>query len=273
MSNKQLDLGLIDTQEKAYLLGLQKADGVKASGSIGLKVSDLSLLESISDFFQLKSARVYEARPDRLSSDGFARLAMGRFSSWFKKNLGNDYSLIPGMNAELTWHFIRGLFDGDGCVSLESRYQDAYPDGAVPGEFYLLFNYAENAHFIADFISKELGINRPKVLEIYGMGLTPIYKIRWAGTKQLEKIREHLYLDATLYLDRKRFLFDQIKSTFRGAGSSKGGAATAKIRWAHQRENRNCLYCENPFNVTLSSKQRFCCSRCGYKNRKRRPPE
>lgn len=273
MSNKQLDLGLIDTQEKAYILGLQKADGAKNNGSIGLKISDLSLLESISNSFKLRQPRTYGPREDRLSSNGFAKLAMGRFSSWFRKNLGNDYSLIPVMEAELTWHFIRGFFDGDGCISLENRYMNAHPDGAIPGEFHLLFNHRENADFIADFISKELEINRPKVFEINGLGTIPIYKIRWSGTKQLEKIRHRLYLNATLCLDRKKFLFNQIKSTFKGAGASKGGIAASKIRWVNQRENRNCLYCQNPFSVTVSSKQRFCCSRCGYDNRKRRPPE
>lgn len=274
MANKQLDLGNVDSAEKAYLLGLQKADGSKPSGSIGLKIDDLELLKSLSLTFNLRDPKQYEAQDNRLSNKGFAKLAMGRYSHWFKRILGKDYSLLPDLDSSLMWSFIRGLFDGDGCISLDKRYTKKFPEGAVPGEFYMLFNFRENAETVAKFISKEANVNLPTVTTKYGMGDVPVYKIRWSGTKQLESIRALLYTDGTLFLLRKKHLFDEIRSTFRGAGSSAGGKAAALKRWKNQREDRECVFCHLTFNITKSNQQRFCSTNCGYMNRRKcRPSE
>lgn len=108
----------IDTEDKAYLLGWIASDGSVSSGSISVEVNadDYSILKTLADIVGLKpkvrSGLVgFTVNSKRMVSDicGHLSITPGKKSH----TVG-----FPVLSTEaLSWAFVRGVFDGDGCVS------------------------------------------------------------------------------------------------------------------------------------------------------------
>ncbi len=122
-TKRGLDDGLldaIDTEEKAYLLGWIASDGAIQKSSIAVFVNkrDKSSLERIRDIacHSLPLARKRELVGFTINS----RQIVEAVSRWLDMPPGKKSSTIgfPQLpTTELTWAFLRGLFDGDGCIS------------------------------------------------------------------------------------------------------------------------------------------------------------
>lgn len=96
--------------------------------------------------------------------------------------------------------FLRGYFDGDGCISAKSK-SSQYVFGLVSKNKNILIE-------ISQLISEKLGISPPKISIDSGS-----YRLRIGGNKNLEKIRDLLYnTNCTDFLSRKREVFDRVKS-------------------------------------------------------------
>jgi hypothetical protein len=152
--NKSLDIDyfkIIDTEAKAYFLGLIAADGCvrikkdKISGnsyvfSLSLQEQDKYILEIlVSELKHFMSLKYYKSKKVKINSEGKTYQAS---PSWridihnrvFVENLYNQgmhpRKSIEGFGKinipkELQPHFIRGYFDGDGCIGV-------YQKGASP---------------------------------------------------------------------------------------------------------------------------------------------
>ena len=121
----------IDTEEKAYWLGFIYADGtISSSPLIDGKKNDYQLEVSLklSDIEHLRKIERLFKYDNRVTSDSFrCRFIVNSKHLW--KTL-NSYGCTPRKSLtlkfpnesifsskELIKHFIRGYFDGDGCVS------------------------------------------------------------------------------------------------------------------------------------------------------------
>ena len=125
----------IDTEEKAYWLGFIYADGSISSSplEVGKKKSytfELSLKES--DFFHLEKLKELLNTPRPvLKSESRCRLLVNSKHFW---STLNNYGCTPRKSLTLQFpdesifkskdlirHFIRGYFDGDGCISYGNK--------------------------------------------------------------------------------------------------------------------------------------------------------
>lgn len=128
---------IIDTPEKAYVMGFWVADGFLSNTGtehnyqVGFSSADKEHLELVR--FLLKSDH-------KIYSQGTScwRLVIGSkklFSSLVSMGFDNrkSYSAIypDTIPLELTSHFIRGVFDGDGCISRQLRTKDKVPVVAI----------------------------------------------------------------------------------------------------------------------------------------------
>ena len=129
----------IDTEEKAYLLGLIMADGGlfynKASGAyqtkIKLKISDLELLTKIQDKFTFFTEPKIERRKDGNHSYHIYRYSKQLFLDLNyngileRKSYENANSVfMPIFRSKpklLFFNYLRGLFDGDGSVNQDLK--------------------------------------------------------------------------------------------------------------------------------------------------------
>lgn len=105
------------------------------------------------------------------------------------KSMMADYPIIP---EELDSHFIRGVFDGDGCI-LKNGTQLAIN---ITGTFDLIEKIQER------FI-KNCGVSRTKISDRGNF-----CQMNYHGNKQVPRIMNWLYKDAGIFLERKRDFFE-----------------------------------------------------------------
>lgn len=204
----------IDTEEKAYFLGLLAADGCnhqeKNQISLGLHPQDgyivtkLSILLSNKDRTCYKPPRkaIYKYKNNKvLNSSG--RVIFQLQNPTLSKDLGylgivsrkslilefpNDSQVPEG----LINHFIRGYFDGDGCVSRRFNH------GAARWTITILSSkmFCQKA---CDTIKSLLGLSNINTKPTN----SKIYKIEFGGNRKVKVFLDWLYKDSTVRLERK----------------------------------------------------------------------
>ena len=101
--------------------------------------------------------------------------------------------IVPAVPLEFKRDFVRGYFDGDGCVSNKKR-----PEAYLLGHKKLL-NYAVS----------DLDINK-KLYKEYHSELS-LFKLRWWNKQDLEKLFDYLYQGNNItFLSRKKEIFSSI---------------------------------------------------------------
>lgn len=119
------ELKIIDTKEKAYLLGLIYSDGHigKYNGNyittICLHENDEYLLDLLIKYFPFFTKRKHTTNKAFILSCTKKQLVLDLETHGVlerKSTLNKDFLKIPNLHYTLIPHFIRGYFDGDGCV-------------------------------------------------------------------------------------------------------------------------------------------------------------
>lgn len=185
----------IDTEEKAYILGFIFADGnITKNNVFQLCLSEIDVDVLIKINKAINSSYPIYSRP---SHGGYINARPQKYIRITSKELYNDLYKLNVKNKdhikklipkELFRHFIRGVFDGDGCIAKYSRKNEC--------EFYIMAEKTLLFEFIDEFALNNINFKSPKYIK-------NIYKIRKSGILNIIKIYDFLYKDATIYLDRK----------------------------------------------------------------------
>lgn len=208
----------IDSEEKAYWLGFIYADG-----SIHSKMNRLQVALSNKDKAHLsKFASIFESKLVEKKQISVCYI-YGRKICEDLKSKGvvprktfidsvEIYNCVPD---DLLHHFVRGYFDGDGTVGV-----------------------AKNTSFCG-FVGLENFLNKMNIIiaDNCGVSLNKIHKdgtifsIRWNGNNQLLNIREWLYKNASICLERKkRAFFSLQRKKHKGSSSFRG------VSWIENRK-------------------------------------
>lgn len=103
---------------------------------------------------------------------------------------------FPEIPEHLWNHFIRGVFDGDGCI-----YKGKNNSFNIIGNIKLIEK-------IQEILMKECNLSKTK-LHHDKKHTENIVTVRWGGNKQIKKIYNYLYKDCDdLYLKRKKEKFE-----------------------------------------------------------------
>ena len=200
----------IDSQDKAYILGLLWADGYncveKGSISIQLQEQDKNLLEKINNVTNnerpLRKTCLSEKSPKW--QDQYMLTWQSKYVSNLLDDLGMHQrkSLVleypKWLDESLHRHFIRGYFDGDGSISLSKE-----------GKFASL-NMVGTKMFlctIQDIIKNTLGVEVFVQRDIRARD--PICVLRCSTKDGVKNILDWIYNDASLFLDRKYQKYQQ----------------------------------------------------------------
>lgn len=202
----------IDTESKAYFLGLIYSDGnVREHNggyylNIELKREDRYILEKLSE--ELKCGnKIY----DRDRKTKFGNSYMSSFTSCNSKKIFDDlarFNIIPDKSHQtksfkniekyvpqnLIKHFLRGVIDGDGTIS--KRYTTAQNTISV---------YQNEIDFCYDFdrlLKISIGNENLKENIIMNKG-NGVYNLRYRRISDVKEICNFLYSDANIYLKRK----------------------------------------------------------------------
>lgn len=187
----------INSSEKAYFLGLLISDGnnYEKGFRIQLKESDKHILEEFKKSLQYTGFLTYvKSKNERHSSSWLLRVTSRKISSDLSK-LGCipnkcNHTYFPDIPEELHSHFIRGVFDGDGCAHIIKKSGSKMI--SFSGNFTLISQ-------IQDIICDKCNLKKGK---IYRKG-DSYSAINFIGLKAL-KVRDWMYLKSNnLKLGRK----------------------------------------------------------------------
>lgn len=192
----------IDTEEKAYWLGFLYADGYICNRNDGGKHIELALAEY--DFEHLLKFKEFMNATNDIQ---YKESANAYRICIYSKELVNDLinlGCIPNKSLILKFptkeqvpenlihHFMRGYFDGDGCLST-THNQKSF---SVIGTFEFLNKYEE-------YLLQGINKNKPNKRLHDPRHNENTYSIKYVGNIQCKKIFDFLYKDATVYLNRK----------------------------------------------------------------------
>lgn len=210
---------VIDTPNKAYILGFLYADGCnfpkKQTISMSLEEKDKEILEKIRlEIGSNKKLEFIEQSKRKDKDNDYHYNDMWRllmFSSHMCKVL-NKHGMTPNKSLTLQFpkhldktllsHFVRGYFDGDGSYC--ARY-------TKKGWFQSIITITSTEDFCVDcleIIREQAGIDGGGIYDASSHnGVTKVLSI--SGTNQINKFFEWLYKDADLYMKRKHDLYIQ----------------------------------------------------------------
>lgn len=117
---------VINTHNKAYFLGFMMSDGYicktpySYAFGLGIQSKDVYILEKFKEELQANSKITHYKNSDKLVLTG-SKHVFDVLSSYgfFEDKSHSDYS-IPNIPNEYINSFIRGYFDGDGCISIKA---------------------------------------------------------------------------------------------------------------------------------------------------------
>lgn len=273
--NYNNEFKVIDTEEKAYFLGLFFADGSvsqlprKESNyvkhQVQISLTDEQIVRDIHQhfpFFNLGEFDFSRYKPSWNKQFNLRKTSVELFNdlvNWgVRKNKSGANSndlFIPEIDKSLLSHFIRGFFDGDGSISFPS----ARPNLRI----------AEICGASYQFLS-----SIKSVLELNGVYCQPIktktkgYKnplfvLFWVNTMDILDLKNYLYENATIYLDRKKKLFDSLKVVDKKQNNPecphcnsnschKQGMRYMKSKAMYR---YHCINCDKRFSVPAPSKK------------------
>lgn len=199
---------VIDTEEKAYFLGLLYADGSNVESrewvSMFLQEEDKYILEKLSTAVETDKPLIYRPKKQPQHKDAYGITFYNKHMSQSLAKLGciqnKTFTLtfpteeqVPSF---LIRHFIRGMWDGDGSFHFgtHGNKQTLVYRANLIGTLDICGN-------IQQIITKNIGISSQVTFESKYRNTTRTLSI--GGNIQTQKLAIWLYSDATIYFERK----------------------------------------------------------------------
>ena len=202
----------IDNEEKAYWLGFLYADGCVQSNRnsiyIGLAMKDYEHIVAFNK--ALNSNYPIQIHTQKLPDGRDYKSAIVTITSRKLKDDLIKAGCIPRKTFEckfptddivppyLVRHFIRGVFDGDGCVTCDDNNKICV---SIAGNINIVTG-------IQNELFKSVIVEKPPTIK----SAKTIYTVNVFGKYNSMRIMEYFYKDASIYLERKYMKFEYIKN-------------------------------------------------------------
>lgn len=205
-----LNTGAFDTysEESCYWAGFIAADGnvdIKDRIRIMLKYSDVEHLHKFKGFLQSSHA---------ISSNTttYDRCSFEFTNAEMCEALEINYNIVPNKSLIYQFpvyvpdrylrHYIRGYFDGDGCIceSFSNR-------GSITASLYATF--ASGSYDFAATLFNKLSDSLGLVGHLQDFGTGRKWQLKY-NTNDAKTLLAYMYADSEVSLDRKRLLYEKI---------------------------------------------------------------
>ena len=202
----------IDTENKAYFLGLLITDGnIYDKYKSKKHPPNINLTLQKKDKYMLEKLKEELKVNKQVASDGRGSFQLAIFSHKMAKDL-EKFGIIPNktfvtcfpnnISKELMPHFVRGLIDGDGSISFYSRPNRKVHTKAVR----MCGANPDFLNSMLNFLHEEIGTQK---LNLY-QEKENLWSFAFRSKDDMEKIINYIYKDANIYLFRKKELCDSI---------------------------------------------------------------
>lgn len=215
----------INTEEKAYWLGFIYADGwicineKKGNSEVGiqLKGSDYKHLQKfnkslngnikVKKFFRDSGFCYGKSLPFCSIRIYCKKMAMDLEKNGATRNKTKTIEL-PKLSKEMMIPFLRGYFDGDGCLQLDKQRNVMRFDYCSASKQMLeqIREFLYKEYNITSYISTE----DKKIDKRDGKLRIPNYRLNFRGLRNGYNFGKLLYENANIYLDRKYKLFNKL---------------------------------------------------------------
>lgn len=190
----------ITTEEQAYFLGFLQADGwiCLNSNEVGVGSKDKEIILQFKNFMQTENKIVEQPNFYQLT---IKNEVLHNSLEKYKISSKLYGQFVPNLPEKVLWHYIRGLFDGDGTICITK-------DG------YLRLNFVGGVQSMSQLsyiIAKETNTEPVQVT----ISKNNIAIIQYGNSETVCKILNKMYYNATVYLNRKK----QIMEKYRGKSS------------------------------------------------------
>jgi len=198
----------IDTEKKAYFLGLIIADGCIYSSKgkspmlcLSLKNEDKYIIEELKR--ELNSNKSIVNCKGCSSIQFLSTKLINDLKKYGLSENKSTHEVFPtNIKPELMHHLIRGLFDGDGNYNFISR-----KGRKVHHKCIRLCGGKELLSDLIKYLYDNLNIDKINISEGNGKNL---YTISYAKNESLFKLINYMFSDATIFLKRKKRICDLI---------------------------------------------------------------
>lgn len=189
----------INTEGKAYFLGLMYSDGSVLKTGFYLKLKD-------EDVIQLFKQELNAEEPIKRIEKPWDAYIIQIYSKKLSQHLINHGCIpnktrviqVPELREDLYRHFIRGFFDGDGCLQLQDKIYHCRFDLTSASKIFL-----EQLRPIISSHSKTNGhLGKEKKYEVW--------HLNYSGHQVID-ILDWLYKDSHFYLKRKYVKYQLLK--------------------------------------------------------------
>lgn len=202
----------IDTSNKAYWLGWLISDGnIDEDGtiSISLNSEDEEILHLFENDLKVK---------DKVRTvNEYKRFAIG--SQIMLKDLLNltvtpnkSFTVkLPELDGKLYPHLLRGLFDGDGWISVYTGTHFNKKTNKTRTQEHIEVGFCGNFCVISK-VKQILENAIPNLKKKKVESENSIFRIRWGSKKDIQLLYQYLYQDSDIhYLKRKKTLFESLE--------------------------------------------------------------
>jgi hypothetical protein len=199
----------IDTEDKAYYLGYLYADGYvsikRNSVTLTLQEEDLPIIEKFKDVINTNKP-IYTIKPPKKFLHRKVLKTLMIVNKYFYKHLIdkgclNNKSFILEFPTQvpdnLIHHFIRGYFDGDGCIWYKNGKNPCVE--IVGTEMFLTC--------LQDLLINKIGLNKTKLSCRFPNRNNTTRTLRFSSKKDVQNFKDFIYSNATIYLERKKTKF------------------------------------------------------------------
>lgn len=207
---------IIDTEVKAYFLGLAFGDG-STSYSKGYKFTmgsintDLEIYKAVHKAFPFFKLCTYPSHQNMIYLDCYEKefvtdiLKLGLTQNKKEQDLKHNFN-FPKLDENLVHHFVRGFFDADGSVYRPSRYRSR---NNTRVEFGLgTQNFCLQLQKV--LLKNNLDFKYYQRFKTTGFDkkLYESFTLLCSRRASSNKFADYIYKDATVYLERKKSIFD-----------------------------------------------------------------
>ncbi|MGL5712608.1 MAG: hypothetical protein ACRCX2_06290 [Paraclostridium sp.] len=211
----------IDSERKAYWLGFIYADGTlssvnavdkfKSRTTLNISSKDLNHLEIFAEDlnYDKNYIRIYTPK-GTYSQNPMCRLDLNsrKMCSDLEylglDKLKSDRTSIPTnyIPDKLINHFIRGFFDGDGSICSYTTQKHNYKMFS-----FSIIGVEPILEKIQHILMSHCNLNKTKLIP-YPHKSINVFNLSYGGTTQVNRIYNYLYQDASIFLARKKEVFE-----------------------------------------------------------------
>lgn len=193
----------INSGAKTYIIGFWIGDGFARRDSghcIGFRQDEKNILMKIKNIMNSEHS-IYE-RTDGYELHIYSKKLFNGLSSHFDESITEGITQIPEFKEDFKNDFLRGLFDADGCISLDKKKHSSQVQFSISGKKVLLENSKE-------ILQGSLNLNNVSVSKG-----NKTYQLKYSGNEQVPRIMNYLYKGSSIFLEWKRNKWVNLKRKY-----------------------------------------------------------